>query len=108
MSTTSESKTITVYVTLPLPDAEDHRVLTFRRIPELSAKAAIEAGLAVDGNEFALTVGPLDSHWRSDTREYSSMLAGTTERSTLPEALADAEATLVRLLATLGYEVDFQ
>ena len=108
MSSTPELKTVTVYVRQPESGDEHQRVLTFKRVPELPAKAAIEAGLIVDGAWLVLSVEPVEDNWRNDKPAYDSTLKGTTEQPTLISALGDAEAELVKLLGNLGYEVDFQ
>ena len=111
MDSIPEPKTITIYVRRGSSDNE--RVLSFHRIPEISAKEALETGLAIDGNSFALSVGQSDPGEWGDRRrpEYNHALPERPFSGpyfSVVDALNSAEAALVEMLDKHGYEVDFK
>lgn len=100
-------KKITIYVRRGSSD--DDRLVTFKRVPEISAKEALDAGLAIDGNSFALSVGLTPAtDWDNDRiPEYTSTLSEAHIQYSVIEALAESEKLLLQFLDKYGYELDF-
>jgi hypothetical protein len=101
-----ELKKVAVYVRLDGGD-EDARILSFKRPSGITSKDALEAGIAVDGDDLVVgvTADGMDGGYPDFGQPFG---AGYEQPRSLSRNLLEAQRGLAQWLSDRGYEVEFR
>ena len=103
----NDDRVISVYVRMG--DAESQRLITFKPPPGIPQMDLLKQGIALDGNQAMIVVGPYPGY-SPDSGALTTLYGGALNRdaTSLSAALAKEELALAKLLAASGRKVEFK